>query len=433
MQDRSPSTFPLTNFILFVVLSFAILVGYSILMGRMRPPPAEKGEKSEKADKSEKGENGVKEQPAVIKPAVEAEPAPKEKPAAEPAPARPVAARPVVPPQWVTLGSIDPEDPYRMLVTLSNRGAALARIELSSDRYHDLEDRSGYLGHLVLEDGGGTKGCPVQVVGAGTPAAKAGLKPGDFITGVNDQAVGSAMDLEKALADTQPGKSVKLAVRRDGRPMELSATLIRRPLEIVRPETRKPEVFLTGKRVFDSVQVEDNVPLGMLATLQQIDGEKIPPDADPDNIEVARELKGLDLRTVAWEVVEPDREHVVFRCKLPGRGLEVTKTYRLAKVPEDALGEADADAYHLDFDFSIKNVDGKAHDVAYRLDGPNSLPHEGAWYATKVSRNWGGGGLRDVVYKLAHDSASQIGSIDLADEKSSSHKMAETSADKPFQ
>ena len=35
--------------------------------------------------------------------------------------------------------------------------------------------------------------------------------------------------------------------------------------------------------------------------------------------------------------------------------------------------------------------------MAYRLDGPNGLPREGRWYAYKVSRNWGGGGLRDFI------------------------------------
>ena len=35
--------------------------------------------------------------------------------------------------------------------------------------------------------------------------------------------------------------------------------------------------------------------------------------------------------------------------------------------------------------------------MAYRLDGPNGLPTEGKWYASKVSRNWGGAGLRDFI------------------------------------
>ena len=54
-----------------------------------------------------------------------------------------------------------------MLATFSNRGAALVRIELSSPRYHDLDDRGGYLGHLVIDEDAKGDGCPVQVVGAG--------------------------------------------------------------------------------------------------------------------------------------------------------------------------------------------------------------------------------------------------------------------------
>ena len=72
-------------------------------------------------------------------------------------------------------------NPYRMLVTLSSEGAAVARVELSSERYRDLEDRGGYLGHLVMDNSAKGPGCLVQVVGAGTPAAKADVRPGDRI------------------------------------------------------------------------------------------------------------------------------------------------------------------------------------------------------------------------------------------------------------
>ena len=56
---------------------------------------------------------------------------------------------PKCPEQWVTLGSASDTGPYRMLVTLASRGAALARVELS--RYYDIDDRSGYLGHLTTD------------------------------------------------------------------------------------------------------------------------------------------------------------------------------------------------------------------------------------------------------------------------------------------
>ena len=66
------------------------------------------------------------------------------------------------PRQWVTLGSADPDpsNPYRMLVTLSNEGASVARLELSSERYRDLDDRSGYLGHLVMDNSDQRPGLP---------------------------------------------------------------------------------------------------------------------------------------------------------------------------------------------------------------------------------------------------------------------------------
>ena len=120
----------------------------------------------------EKEQSKASQKPAAEKPAAKAEKA---------APAIQAAPEPAAPEQWVTLGSADDADPYRMLVTLTNKGAAVARIELSSPRYCDIDDRSGYLGHLVMDSTLHGDGCPVQVVGPGTPAAEAGLKPGDVI------------------------------------------------------------------------------------------------------------------------------------------------------------------------------------------------------------------------------------------------------------
>ena len=56
--------------------------------------------------------------------------------------------RPEPPEKLLTLGSADPTQRYRMLVTVTSRGAAVKRIELNSPRFHDIEDRGGYIGHL---------------------------------------------------------------------------------------------------------------------------------------------------------------------------------------------------------------------------------------------------------------------------------------------
>src|SRR5579863_1719735 len=102
--------------------------------------PAEKAGQKRAADEKDTDKKAADEDK-------EAEAKPKPKPEAEKeAQAEPARKEP--PLEWVSLGSTDPSDPYRMLATITNRGAAVERIELSSRRFHDVEDRSGYLGHL---------------------------------------------------------------------------------------------------------------------------------------------------------------------------------------------------------------------------------------------------------------------------------------------
>ncbi len=56
----------------------------------------------------------------------------------------------------------------------------------------------------------------------------------------------------------------------------------------------------------------------------------------------------------------------------------------------------------------MANVGDKPHKVAYRQDGPTGLPIEGAWYASKVSHNWGGAGLRDVIVEFEGGGLEQV-------------------------
>jgi YidC/Oxa1 family membrane protein insertase len=333
----------------------------------------------------------------------------KEPPAAAAPAAAPVADAPLASPEWVTLGSADPNDHYRMLVTLTNRGAAVARIELNSDRYLDLEDRRGYLGDVVLEPALPGTGAKVQVVGRGTPAAKAGLKVGDLITSVGSARVTGAASLDKALSATEPGQKVTLTVDRGGEKKPLPVTLVRKPLSVIHPEERPSH--------------KGTDPLSFLFTLRQVDQQKIadpekpnqvfdangiaPPPADLDT-----ELDGLHLRGETWDVAKPtenEKENkVVFSRKLPRFGLEVRKTYRLAKT--GGQGHA-GEGYHLTLEVEIRNTGKTVRQVAYQLDGPNGLPDEGYWYASKTSPNWGGAGIRDVV--VWHDGNWPDGKLDL--------------------
>jgi putative serine protease PepD len=68
-------------------------------------------------------------------------------------------------------------------------------------------------------------GARVSLVTANSPAAKAGLRVGDVITSINDQAVDSAEVLIVSIRTHQPGESVRLAFERSGRSRQVTLTL----------------------------------------------------------------------------------------------------------------------------------------------------------------------------------------------------------------
>ena len=127
-------------------------------------------------------------------------------------------------------------------------------------------------------------GLTVQVVGPGTPAEKAGIRVGDVIQSVNGKPVTSYASLESedtvlspagadyVFAKTKPNRTVEIAVVRGGKEINLTATLTRHPLSVVKPE--------------------NDDELSFLLTLQQIDKESIPLDVADKDIELDHELKG---------------------------------------------------------------------------------------------------------------------------------------------
>ncbi len=424
------------RFVLFLVLSFGILLSSSWLMQKLHPPKPgkEKEVAAQKADakdakkdaaKIDGAKDGKKDgvKPAAEKPTPEKTPK-SDKPAQTP-PAIKAAPEPELPEQWVTLGSADPDKPYRMLVTLTSKGAALARIELNSPLYCDIDHRNGYLGHIVMASCPGGKGCPVQVVGPGTPAAEADLRPGDVLKSVGDIPVSDEESLEASLKKTKPKQKVDLVIERDGKPLTLQATLRRRPLEVIKPEGEDPLSMLLALQQFDDAKIADVEKLRK----EQWDAED-KDKKDETKEEAARtkdarylalnrlELAGMKLRTVNWKIVPTGEKDVArFRCTLPEKQLEITKTYRLVRVPGESQLDANYPAYDLLFDIEIRNVGKESHKVAYRLDGPNGLPLEGKWYASKVSRNWGGAGLRDFVISFGGGTPGMIGPSSITDGK----------------
>ncbi|WP_254507351.1 YidC/Oxa1 family insertase periplasmic-domain containing protein [Anatilimnocola floriformis] len=320
----------------------------------------------------------------------------------------------IIPRQRVMIGSLDPKSPYGMLVTLDSQGAAVERVELTDPRYKDIEDLGGYCGHLGFEViGRSTKDNVIQTVGPGTPAASAvpvdstkpvGLKPGDVIRDANGTPIERGEQFEKWLHDkTKPGQSVEVTVDRvnAGKVESLvyKLSLIRRPLEMIRPETRT---------TVNKSQVTD--PLSFLLSLETLQGVTVKGNQD--------EIRGLpSFHESNWELGEQSESSVVFTKTLTaddlkkiGRtgSLKVTKRY---SVPQAAEGtKTPAQKYHLDLAVGVENTGDEQLAVAYRLDGPNGIPLEGWWYSTKMHRDmFKGAGARDVLFQLGKQPHHLVG------------------------
>ncbi len=69
------------------------------------------------------------------------------------------------------------------------------------------------------------KGAAITDVTDGSPAEKAGLKPGDVVIGVDGRTVDDNNDLSRYIASKAPGDTVRLQVVRDGEERPVSVTL----------------------------------------------------------------------------------------------------------------------------------------------------------------------------------------------------------------
>ena len=348
-------------------------------------------------------------------------------------------------PTFVTLGSMDPGSPYRSLVTLTNKGAAVSRIELNEPKYREVQDLTGYLGQIVADLGElpqETPGCPVQVVGPGTPAAgtpeRPGLKVGDVIVGLvrnpgktPQVSVDSFQTLRNLLLQTRPGDRIELEVHRDGEAEnpKLLIELGQAPINIVRPigtiTTWEQYHDLRGLHGYDETLHDQ---LSYLCTLSTINEHKLalPRPQDKNfpkydgivlkDLTLDEELPGVELRHGLWELVRQSENEAVFRKTIPRWKLEVCKTFRVAEKSNDPTVPFGV-GYHLNVSIEIRNLDSRPHTVAYMLDGPTGMPLEGGWYPRKTGPGWSGYGIRDIVVKFQSGKADTIGNAVVAGDK----------------
>lgn len=333
------------------------------------------------------------------------------------------------PEQWVALGSLDNASKYKLLLTFTSKGAAMAYAELNSPKYLDVFDKEGYvyqnagyfgnvfaevptpgidLKALIAQAEEAKQGaaplasnpladkCVVAVVPAGTPAQAAGLQVADEIVKCNEKDIANRKQFNEFLKSSSPGDKVTITVNRNGKTVKLKETALRSaPMAVIRPEE------------FDNAGQGN--PLSFLMTLQQIDNASVSDllpafstlaaDAQRNQIKLQsylnRELPNVDMRNGVWDIAESTQNKVVFKFPIPRYGLEVYKTFELVETDPNNVDSG----YHVNMTISIKNVGKNVRKTAYRLDGPTGLPLEGYWYTHKVWTTWSGVGLRDMVYK----------------------------------
>ncbi len=315
--------------------------------------------------------------------------------------------------RW-TLGTMNPKDGYRFLVTLDNRGGTIERIELVEQKepghfnFRSLQTKNigGYLGYLAPEERSGG-GVIVHNVPLGSAAHLAvcqqeqltGLQAGDVLVGWDGlEGPATLYQLSKVLNRLKPGDELRLEVER-GEAGVAAKTFIAKL-------TEEPAAILRAEDDFTIEQVVGNTPKGSCGlTFAKIDGIEI-----FGSDRVITGLEGtLDANWAASEFPVEGGMGVEFRLPLAERlklagidaNLELIKRYRLLKGKEGVseLKTPDDWRYHLELSTVVRNLDDKPHEIAMRQEGLNGISLEGWWYPTKLSPHFfSAPGARDVIF-----------------------------------
>lgn len=151
-------------------------------------------------------------------------------------------------------------------VTRAYLGATIAPVTTELAKQFDVPDTSGAL---------------VEDVTPGSPAAKAGLKPGDVIRKFSGQSVNDSSELLTMVASSTPGSAAALEILRQGKPMTLNVTLEQRPAGLgytAGEQEAVPEGPLQGVAV-DNLAPETRRHLRIPADVHGVEVTQVDPDS----------------------------------------------------------------------------------------------------------------------------------------------------------
>jgi serine protease Do len=81
---------------------------------------------------------------------------------------------------------------------------------------------SAYCGARAVNDAGG---CRLSAIDRDSPAAKAGLKVDDIVLTIEDRTIVAAASFERWMAEASPGQTLKLQIKRGGKPRTIKLKL----------------------------------------------------------------------------------------------------------------------------------------------------------------------------------------------------------------
>lgn len=114
---------------------------------------------------------------------------------------------------------------------LGGSPAAVGVVSTAPWNPREPNTRSGFLG--VQLDIQAPAGAVIEMVTPGSAAEKAGLKPRDVIRQIDAHEIADGETLIQTLLGYKAGEPIKIRLERDGKPMEVTAVLGRRPGELL--------------------------------------------------------------------------------------------------------------------------------------------------------------------------------------------------------
>jgi serine protease Do len=168
-------------------------------------------------------------------------------------------------------------------------------------------------------------GAMVDEPQSGSPAAKAGIEPGDVITAVNGTQVKDARDLARTVAMLPPDTSIKLDIVRKGEPRSITVTLAQMPNEqraSVENDNTQPTSTVPhlGLQVAPASEVSGAGEKGVVVTAVEPDGPAAEQGFKTGNVILEVGGKSVanasDMRKALSEAKSQGKHQILMRVKM---------------------------------------------------------------------------------------------------------------------